>query len=170
VLEKLRIIFTIPELRQKILLTLGLLAIYRVGWQVPLPIVDPHNHADVKAICENRNFTDIWEAEGATDHYVWEVLRKRGVAEEYLTGVDATNEEKWLSLANVFPELIGNPTYEWIHLDLKRRLGIDDLICAANGKKIWDESQAVLQSPDMRPQQLLHYDILLAPVVREQIN
>ena len=40
-LEKLRIVFTIPELRQKILLTLGLLAIYRVGWQVPLPIVDP---------------------------------------------------------------------------------------------------------------------------------
>ena len=39
--EKLRIVFTIPELRQKILLTLGLLAIYRVGWQVPLPIVDP---------------------------------------------------------------------------------------------------------------------------------
>jgi preprotein translocase subunit SecY len=41
VLEKIRVIFTIPELRQKILLTLGLLAIYRVGWQVPLPIVDP---------------------------------------------------------------------------------------------------------------------------------
>jgi preprotein translocase subunit SecY len=41
VFEKIRIIFTIPELRQKILLTLGLLAIYRVGWQVPLPIVDP---------------------------------------------------------------------------------------------------------------------------------
>ena len=40
-LEKLRVIFTIPELRQKILLTLGLLAIYRVGWQVPLPIIDP---------------------------------------------------------------------------------------------------------------------------------
>ncbi len=38
--EKLRVIFTIPELRQKILLTLGLLAIYRVGWQVPLPIID----------------------------------------------------------------------------------------------------------------------------------
>ena len=40
-LEKIRVIFTIPELRQKILLTLGLLAIYRIGWQVPLPIVDP---------------------------------------------------------------------------------------------------------------------------------
>jgi preprotein translocase subunit SecY len=38
--EKIRVIFTIPELRQKILLTLLLLAIYRVGWQIPLPVVD----------------------------------------------------------------------------------------------------------------------------------
>ncbi len=38
--EKIRVIFTIPELRKKILLTLGLLAVYRVGWQIPLPIVD----------------------------------------------------------------------------------------------------------------------------------
>ncbi|MFW5692859.1 MAG: preprotein translocase subunit SecY [Thermoguttaceae bacterium] len=38
--EKLRVMFTIPELRQKILLTLGLLAVYRIGWQIPLPIVD----------------------------------------------------------------------------------------------------------------------------------
>lgn len=38
--EKIRVVFTIPELRQKILLTLLLLAIYRVGWQIPLPLVD----------------------------------------------------------------------------------------------------------------------------------
>ncbi|HBO42943.1 MAG TPA: preprotein translocase subunit SecY [Planctomycetaceae bacterium] len=38
--EKIRIIFSIGELRQKILLTLFLLAIYRVGWQIVLPIVD----------------------------------------------------------------------------------------------------------------------------------
>ena len=38
--EKIRVIFTIPELRNKILLTLLLLAIYRVGWQIPLPIID----------------------------------------------------------------------------------------------------------------------------------
>jgi preprotein translocase subunit SecY len=37
--DKLRTVFTIPELRQKILLTLGLLAVYRVGYQVPLPMV-----------------------------------------------------------------------------------------------------------------------------------
>ena len=44
-LEKMRVVFTIPELRQKILLTLGLLAVYRVGWQVPLPIVDRRGDA-----------------------------------------------------------------------------------------------------------------------------
>jgi len=38
--EKIRVVFTIPELRQKILLTLLLLAIYRIGYWVPLPIVD----------------------------------------------------------------------------------------------------------------------------------
>jgi preprotein translocase subunit SecY len=38
--EKLRVVFTIPELRQKILLTLALLAVYRVGFWIPLPIVD----------------------------------------------------------------------------------------------------------------------------------
>ena len=120
-----------------------------------LPIVDPHNHADVRAICENRNFTDLWEAEAATDHYVWEVLRKRGVPEEYITGADISNEEKWYSLANVFDELVGNPTFEWVHLDLRRCLGIDDLICAANARKVWDQANARLQAPEMRPQSLL---------------
>ena len=38
--EKVRVIFTIPELRKKIFFTLGLLAVYRVGWQIPLNIVD----------------------------------------------------------------------------------------------------------------------------------
>lgn len=39
-LEKLRVVWQIPELRQKILLTLLMLAIYRVGFQIQLPVVD----------------------------------------------------------------------------------------------------------------------------------
>ena len=38
--EKIRVVFTIPELRAKIFLTLGLLAIYRVGYLIYLPVVD----------------------------------------------------------------------------------------------------------------------------------
>jgi preprotein translocase subunit SecY len=38
--EKFRAIFTIPELRQKIVFTLILLAVFRVGYQIPLPVID----------------------------------------------------------------------------------------------------------------------------------
>lgn len=38
--EKIRVVFTIPELRMKILLTLGFLAVYRVGYHIPLPIIN----------------------------------------------------------------------------------------------------------------------------------
>src|SRR5438874_2108018 len=37
---RLKAIFSIPELRQKILLTLLFLAIYRVGYSIPMPFVD----------------------------------------------------------------------------------------------------------------------------------
>ena len=47
-LEKLRVVFTIPELRNKILLTLFLLAVYRVGYLIPMPMVDA-NQIDILA-------------------------------------------------------------------------------------------------------------------------
>jgi preprotein translocase subunit SecY len=42
--EKLRVVWQIPELRQKILLTLLMLAVYRVGFQIQLPVI---NQAEV---------------------------------------------------------------------------------------------------------------------------
>lgn len=39
--EKIRVIWQIPELRTKIGLTLLMLAIYRIGFQIQLPIIDP---------------------------------------------------------------------------------------------------------------------------------
>ena len=44
-LEKLRIVFSIPELRQKIFLTLFLLAVYRIGYHVRLPVLTDGNLA-----------------------------------------------------------------------------------------------------------------------------
>lgn len=38
--EKFRAIFTIPELRMKIIFTLLLLAVFRIGYQIPLPVID----------------------------------------------------------------------------------------------------------------------------------
>ncbi len=119
-----------------------------------LPIVDAHNHGDVEEIIKNEGWTDIWEVEGATDHYVWELMRKRGVPEEIITG-DAANKEKWLALAGVFPEIAGNPTYEWIHLDLKRRFGIEENISEQTAGVIWDKTSTMLKKEEMKPQRLL---------------
>src|SRR5947208_8942025 len=44
--EKFRAIFTIPELRQKIFFTLILLAVFRIGYQIPLPIIDQKKLAE----------------------------------------------------------------------------------------------------------------------------
>jgi glucuronate isomerase len=119
-----------------------------------LPIVDTHNHADIVEIVENESWSDIWEVEGATDHYVWEMMRKRGVDEELITG-GADNHDKWLALAEIFPQLAGNPTYEWLHLDLRRRFGIDSVLSRATAESIWERTQASLAEPNMRPQALL---------------
>ena len=40
-IEKIRNIFAIPELRRKILFTLGILVIVRLGSQVPIPGINP---------------------------------------------------------------------------------------------------------------------------------
>lgn len=120
-----------------------------------LPIIDAHNHCDVKALSENRKFQDIWEAEAATDHYVWECLRKCNVPEELITGKKAGNHEKWMALATAFDKIAGNPTYEWVHLDLKRRLKIDLEINAENGEEIWQRSKEILSRPEMAQQELI---------------
>ncbi|UPM45129.1 glucuronate isomerase [Halocatena salina] len=119
-----------------------------------LPILDPHSHLDVQAVARNEGWDDIWEVEGATDHYVWQLMRKRGVPEYKITG-SAANREKWMALAEVFPQLAGNPTYEWIHLDLKRRFGIEKHISGDTAEEIWTETKEALDSPEMRQQALL---------------
>ncbi len=119
-----------------------------------LPIVDPHNHADVAELAENRNYRDPWRLFAETDHYVWEVMRKRSVPEEFITG-GAPPMRKWLELAAVFPEIAGNPVYEWIHLDLRRSLGIGETLGPGTGRVIWDKASKVLARKDMRPLQLL---------------
>jgi len=120
-----------------------------------LEIYDPHTHADVEEIVENEGWGDIWEVEAETDHYIWELMRKRGVDEQFITG-SASNREKWFALADVFPEFAGNPTYEWIHLDLKRRFGIDKVISSKTAEEVWEETKAKLKQDSFSPQQLLN--------------
>ncbi|WP_330632990.1 glucuronate isomerase [Halocatena halophila] len=119
-----------------------------------LPIIDPHSHIDVGEIVANEGWNDVWELEGATDHYVWTAMRKRGIPEDQITG-KASNREKWNALARIAPELAGNPTYEWIHLDLKRRFDIEKPLSESTADEIWNETASQLESDEKRPQALL---------------
>lgn len=119
-----------------------------------LPVVDPHNHIDLREVVDDEPWSDIWEVEGATDHYVWQLMRKRGVPEEQITG-DASNREKWNALAEVFPDFAGNPTYDWVHLDLRRRFGIEKPLNADTADDVWAEAKRQLADDAMRPQAVL---------------
>ncbi len=55
--EKFRAIFTIPELRMKILFTLLLLAVFRIGYQIPLPVID---QASILAKMGTANRSDLF--------------------------------------------------------------------------------------------------------------
>jgi preprotein translocase subunit SecY len=61
--EKLRMVFSIPELRQKIFLTLFLLAVYRIGYHVRLPVLD----SSMALSGEFKNFMDKVAVFSATD-------------------------------------------------------------------------------------------------------
>ena len=118
-----------------------------------LPVVDAHNHADVKSLMKNECYSDMWQLFAATDHYVWETMRKCGVSEEYITG-SASNHDKFMKLAEVFPLIAGNPVYEWIHLDL-RFLGIELVLDASTGEEIWAKGNEILAKESSRPLALL---------------
>ena len=119
-----------------------------------LPVYDAHNHANMQEIAADQPYRDLWQLLAATDHYVWEIMRKCGVKEEFITG-DRTPKEKFLELARIMPLAVGNPVYEWLHLDLRRCFGIDDLLCEKNGEKIWNAGLAELAKPENLPQAML---------------
>ena len=58
-----------------------------------LPVIDPHNHANLPEIAANECYRDAWQLFAATDHYVWEMLRKCSVPEELITG-SASSEHR----------------------------------------------------------------------------
>ena len=119
-----------------------------------LPVVDMHNHANVAEIAANQPYRNLWQLLGATDHYVWEIMRKCGVPEERITG-SASDQEKFFALAEAMPLMVGNPVYEWTHLDLRRCLGIEEELNAATAAAVWRKGLEALADPANLPQELL---------------
>lgn len=123
-----------------------------------MPILDYHCHLDPKEIYENKNYdnlTKIWlNDNGNGDHYKWRLLRANGTEERFITG-EGDDYTKFLEFVKAVEKAIGNPIYEWSHLELKRYFGIDLTINQENAKTIWDRANALLSKDDFRPRQLI---------------
>ncbi|OIK85853.1 glucuronate isomerase [Oenococcus oeni] len=123
-----------------------------------MPIIDFHCHLIPKEIYENKNFkniTRIWLNEGHYgDHYKWRLMRANGVPEELITG-DGDDYKKFLAWADTIEKSVGNPLYEWTHLELRRFFGIDETFNRKSAPDIWKKANDLLQTDAFKPRNLI---------------
>ncbi|SNX53413.1 glucuronate isomerase [Thermoanaerobacterium sp. RBIITD] len=108
-----------------------------------MPIIDYHCHLNPKEIYENKKFKNITEIWLYGDHYKWRLMRANGIDEKYITG-DGSDYDKFMAWAKTVPMTIGNPLYEWTHLELQRYFGIYEILNEKTAPAIWEKTNALL--------------------------
>lgn len=114
-----------------------------------MPIIDYHCHLSPKEIYENKKFKNITEIWLYGDHYKWRAMRTNGVEEELITG-KASDYDKFLAWAKTVPMTIGNPLYNWTHLELQRFFDIDTILNEDTAPEIWEAVNAKLNGDGYR--------------------
>lgn len=123
-----------------------------------MPIIDFHCHLNPEEIYENKNYpniTKIWLNEGTYgDHYKWRLMRANGVPEELITG-DGDDYDKFMAWAGTIEKSLGNPLYEWTHLELRRFFHINETFNRQTAPAIWKKANALLQTEAFKPRNLI---------------
>jgi len=127
-------------------------------------IIDTHTHHNLRQIIENKPFPNIWRAEVLEtreeykncDHYIIQLAAKLpGFSQALARDPQISDYNKWVALCKVFSYLEGNHVHQWMHLDLKRMFGIEELLSAENADRIWEKANDCLKQKDMLPQSIL---------------
>ena len=113
-----------------------------------MPIADYHCHINPRDIYEDKHFENIFQVWLSGDHYKWRVMRSNGVPEEYITG-NKPEREKFQKFAEALPRCIGNPMYQWCHLELQRYFGYYGVLNGETAEEVWNLAKQELQEPDM---------------------
>ena len=108
-----------------------------------MSIVDYHCHISPKEIWEDKRFENITEVWLGGDHYKWRLMRANGVDERFITG-DAPAREKFQKWAETLGRCVGNPVFEWSHLELKRYFGYEGVLNGKTAQEVWDLANAKL--------------------------
>jgi glucuronate isomerase len=127
-------------------------------------IIDTHTHHNLRQIVENKPFPNIWRAEVLEtneeykncDHYIIQLAAKiPGFSQKFARDPQIPDYDKWVTLCKVFPNLEGNHVHQWMHLDLKRMFGIEELLSAETADRVWKKANNRLKQNDMLPQAIL---------------
>jgi len=119
-----------------------------------LPIIDYHCHLPPDQIAGDINFKNITQIWLNGDHYKWRAMRANGINEAYITG-DKSDWEKFEQWAATVPYTLRNPLYHWTHLELQRYFNIHEILSPATAKKIYEECNEKLQSPEYSVRNLI---------------
>jgi len=119
-----------------------------------LPIIDYHCHLPPDEIAKDRVFENISKIWLYGDHYKWRAMRTNGVNEKYCTG-NASDYEKFEKWAETVPNTLRNPLYHWTHLELRNPFGITKILNSSTAKEIYDETSAMLNTPDFSTRKIL---------------
>jgi len=127
-------------------------------------IIDTQSHHNLRQIVENKPFPNIWRAEVLEtkeeykncDHYIIQLAAKLpGFSQALARDPQISDYDKWVALCKVFPFLEGNHVHQWMHLDLKRMFGIEELLSAGTADRVWKKANERLKQKDMLPQAIL---------------
>ena len=88
------------------------------SWVSGLPIVDWHNHLDVRMLAEDKPLGSLYEVWVKSDPYKHRAMRICGEAERVITG-DASEGEKWAAWMRTLPKLVGNPLFAWAKMEME---------------------------------------------------
>ena len=119
-----------------------------------MPIIDYHCHISPQEIWEDKRFETITEVWLGGDHYKWRLMRANGVEERYITG-DADPREKFQKWAETLGRCVGNPVFEWSHLELKRFFGYEGVLNGNTAQEVWDLANAKLATPEFSCRELI---------------
>ncbi len=110
-----------------------------------LPIIDYHNHLDVKDIASDRKFETITRLWISPDPYKHRAMRILGIPEKYITG-DAADFEKFEKWYNCLPSLVGNPLFDWALMEFKTVFETELLPLEKSAKEVYDEVNVRLKT------------------------
>ena len=118
------------------------------------PIIDYHCHLPPAEIAGDKRWSNLAEVWLGGDHYKWRGMRSDGVDERLVTG-DSTWREKFDAYAACMPHFLGNPLFDWSHLELVRYFGIDDILSPETAASIWDRAAERLADPSFSARGLM---------------